>query len=64
MAPTGARSDLIITACFTGEGGASERLRKIVEAQIADIPDIEVRSLNILNKREFTKKTRAAALKS
>ncbi len=55
MAPAGARSDLIITACFTGEG-ASERLRKIVEAQIADIPDIEVRSLNILNKREFTKK--------
>jgi transcriptional regulatory protein LevR len=48
------RSDLIITACFTGEG-ASERLRKIVEAQIDGVPNIEVRSLNILNKREFVK---------
>ena len=52
--PTLSRKDLIITACFTGEG-ASERLRKIVEAQIVDMPEIEVRSLNILNRKEFIK---------
>ncbi len=52
--PSHSRTDLIITACFTGEG-ASERLRKIVEAQIVDIPEIEVRSLNILNRKEFIK---------
>ncbi len=49
------KSDLIITACFTGEG-ASERLRKIVETRIQDIQGIEVKSLNILNKKEFIKR--------
>ena len=49
------RSDLIITACFTGEG-ASQKLRKIVELQVGASSDIEVKSLNILNKKEFLKK--------
>jgi len=49
------RTDLIITACFTGEG-ASEKLRKIVELHIGEGSDIGVKSLNILNKKEFIKK--------
>lgn len=53
--PKEQRSDLIITACFTGEG-ASEKLRKIVELQIGEDSDIAVKSLNILNKKEFIKK--------
>ncbi len=48
-------SNLIITACFTGEG-ASEKLRQIVENHLPDLSGIEVRSMNILNKREFVKK--------
>ncbi len=49
------KSDLIITACFTGEG-ASERLRKIVESRIENVPGVEVKSLNILNRKEFVKR--------
>lgn len=45
------KRNIIITACFTGEG-ASERLKYIIEESIK--PDtIEIIPLNIMNKREF-----------
>lgn len=43
--------DVIITACFTGEG-ASERLKKLIEDELGD-RTIQVIPLNIMNKKDF-----------
>ncbi len=49
---TKALKNLIVTACFTGEG-ASEKLKKMIEERIQRKDLIEIRSLNILNHKEF-----------
>lgn len=46
------KKNIIITACFTGEG-ASERLQRIIEDRLYKKDSIEIVSLNILNRREF-----------
>jgi transcriptional regulator with AAA-type ATPase domain/transcriptional regulatory protein LevR len=44
---------MIITACFTGEG-ASKTLRDIVKKRLGDQSTIEVRTLNVINKKDFS----------
>ncbi|WP_026478690.1 sigma 54-interacting transcriptional regulator [Alkaliphilus transvaalensis] len=44
--------NIIITACFTGEG-ASERLKGIIEERLPKSDEIEIIPLNILNRKEF-----------
>ncbi|SHK07029.1 sigma 54-interacting transcriptional regulator [Paramaledivibacter caminithermalis] len=44
--------NIIITACFTGEG-ASERLKRIIEDKLYEKNSIEIIPLNILDRREF-----------
>lgn len=46
------RRNIIITACFTGEG-ASERLKRIIEEKLSEKDSIEIIPLNILDRREF-----------
>lgn len=46
------KNNIIITACFTGEG-ASERLKRIIEEKLHKKEGIEVVPLNILDRREF-----------
>ncbi|MBB6214381.1 transcriptional regulatory protein LevR/transcriptional regulator with AAA-type ATPase domain [Anaerosolibacter carboniphilus] len=46
------KKNLIITACFTGEG-ASERLKRILEEKVTLNEDTEIIPLNIINRREF-----------
>lgn len=46
------KKKIIITACFTGEG-ASKTLREIVEKRLSAHHDIEIKTLNILNKKDF-----------
>lgn len=48
------KKNIIITACFTGEG-ASERLKHIIEEAVNN-DSVEIIPLNILNKKEFTAK--------
>lgn len=43
---------IIITACFTGEG-ASKTLKDIVKKRLGKDSDIEVKTLNVLNKKDF-----------
>ncbi|EJO5346920.1 sigma 54-interacting transcriptional regulator [Clostridium botulinum] len=43
---------LIITACFTGHGGA-ERIKNIILSSIKKISNLDVVPLNILDKRDF-----------
>jgi transcriptional regulatory protein LevR len=50
----GDKRDVIITACFTGEG-ASERLKCIIEDRI-NTAKVDIIPLNIMNKREFISK--------
>lgn len=44
---------VIITACFTGEG-ASKTLKDIVVKRLGNEGDIEVKTLNVLNKKDFS----------
>ncbi|SCY36343.1 sigma-54-dependent transcriptional regulator [Alkaliphilus peptidifermentans] len=44
--------NIIITACFTGEG-ASERLKSIIEEKLSNNYNIEIIPLNILNRKGF-----------
>lgn len=44
---------IIITACFTGEG-ASKTLKEIVLRRLGKDTDIEVKTLNVLNKKDFS----------
>lgn len=58
--PENAKSDsyqknIIITACFTGDG-ASRKLKEIIEAKLEKKDGIEVIPLEILNKNEFLSK--------
>lgn len=46
------KKNIIITACFTGEG-ASERLKRIIEEKLHKKDSIEIIPLNILDRREF-----------
>lgn len=46
--------NILITACFTGEG-ASERLKHLLEKELQD-ETLEIIPLNILNKKEFVAK--------
>ncbi len=46
------KKNIIITACFTGEG-ASERLKRIIEDRLHKKYNIGIVPLNILNRREF-----------
>ncbi|WP_432403928.1 sigma 54-interacting transcriptional regulator [Wukongibacter sp. M2B1] len=46
------KKNIIITACFTGEG-ASERLKRIIEEKLYEKESIEIIPLNILDRREF-----------
>lgn len=48
------KGNIIITACFTGEG-ASEKLKSIIEGEIR-IDAIDIIPLNIMNKKEFISK--------
>ncbi|MBN2795383.1 MAG: sigma 54-interacting transcriptional regulator [Clostridia bacterium] len=49
------RDNLILTACFTGEG-ASEKLKAIIEERIDNLDHIRIESINILNRKEYLKK--------
>ncbi|MFZ5354383.1 MAG: sigma 54-interacting transcriptional regulator [Bacillota bacterium] len=44
--------NIIITACFTGEG-ASERLKSIIEGQLPDSMEVDIIPMNILNRKDF-----------
>ncbi len=44
--------NIIITACFTGQG-ASERLKRIIEDRLSDSCGIEVIPLDIIDRRKF-----------
>lgn len=46
------KKNLILTACFTGEG-AADRLKRILEEKLNNIEEIEIVPMNILNRREF-----------
>ncbi|RKD27599.1 sigma 54 modulation protein [Caminicella sporogenes DSM 14501] len=46
------RKNIIITACFTGEG-ASERLKRIIQEKLYKKDSIEIIPLNILDRKEF-----------
>lgn len=46
------RKNIILTACFTGEG-ASEKLKGIIEKALGTKHDIEVIPLEIMNRNEF-----------
>lgn len=46
------KKNLIITACFTGEG-ASERIKQILMERLAIDESCEIISLNIVNRKEF-----------
>ena len=48
-----ANKRIIITACFTGEG-ASKTLKEIVLKRLGKDSSIEVKTLNVLNKRDFS----------
>ncbi|HYE82450.1 MAG TPA: sigma 54-interacting transcriptional regulator [Clostridia bacterium] len=50
-----AKRNIIITACFTGEG-ASRKLKEILEQKLAQKDEVEVIPLEILNKNEFLSK--------
>jgi transcriptional regulatory protein LevR/transcriptional regulator with AAA-type ATPase domain len=49
------RKKAIITACFTGEG-ASERLKTLILEKLEHLEDIEIFTMNILNRKEFQEK--------
>lgn len=46
------KKNLIVTACFTGEG-ASEKLKKLLLKELAPDETCEIISLNIVNRNEF-----------
>lgn len=46
------KRNIIITACFTGEG-ASERLKRIIEEKLYEKYNVDIIPLNILDRREF-----------
>ncbi|MCK8059375.1 MULTISPECIES: sigma 54-interacting transcriptional regulator [unclassified Fusibacter] len=50
--PSMTRKKVIITACFTGEG-ASKTLKDIAVKRLGNRTDIEVKTLNVLNKKDF-----------
>jgi transcriptional regulatory protein LevR/transcriptional regulator with AAA-type ATPase domain len=54
MQEQNSKKDIIITACFTGEG-ASERLKTIIEDSLKT-DTIEIIPLNIMSKKEFISK--------
>jgi len=47
--------DLIITACFTGEG-ASERLKALILDRTHEYENVDIISLDILNRKQFLEK--------
>ncbi|HWR60709.1 MAG TPA: sigma 54-interacting transcriptional regulator [Clostridia bacterium] len=49
------KKNVIITACFTGDG-ASRKLKEIIESKLEQKDSIEVIPLEILNKHEFLSK--------
>lgn len=46
------KTNLIITACFTGEGSA-EKLKQILKSRLQNGDKTEIKSLNILDRKEF-----------
>ncbi len=50
---SGIKKRIIITACFTGEG-ASKTLKDIVVKRLGIGTDIEVKTLNVINKKDFS----------
>ncbi|MGL4773062.1 MAG: sigma 54-interacting transcriptional regulator [Clostridium sp.] len=46
------KDNLIITACFTGEGSA-EKLRKLLSLKLNLGENVEIKSLDIIDRREF-----------
>lgn len=52
------RKKAIITACFTGEG-ASERLKTLILEKLDHLDDIEIFTMNILNRKEFHERIEA-----
>lgn len=44
--------NIIITACFTGEG-AADQLKEVLSAELKEQEGLEIISLNILNRKEF-----------
>ncbi|MDS0528113.1 sigma 54-interacting transcriptional regulator [Clostridium sp. SHJSY1] len=49
------KGNVIITACFTGEGSA-EKIKQILLKRLANRNKVKVISMNILDKREFVEK--------
>lgn len=49
------KKNLILTACFTGEG-ASEKLKAVIEERIDHMDHVTIESINILNRKEYLKK--------
>lgn len=47
------KKNLIITACFTGEGSA-EKLKQILKSRLRNIDKTEIKPLNILDRKDFT----------
>nr|WP_145953066.1 sigma-54-dependent transcriptional regulator [Clostridium argentinense] len=46
------KKNIIITACFTGDG-AAERLKRVIYEKLSNLEDIEIIPMNIINRREF-----------
>ena len=54
-APKETKGNMIITACFTGEGSA-EKLRKILNQRLVNSEKVKIVPLNILDKNDFSEK--------
>ncbi|WP_425446439.1 sigma 54-interacting transcriptional regulator [Dethiothermospora halolimnae] len=52
---TKAKENIIISACFTGEG-ASEKLKEIIKKEISSSKNVKIITLDILSRREFINK--------
>lgn len=46
------KKNIIITACFTGDG-AAERLKRVIYEKLSNLENIEIIPMNIINRREF-----------
>ncbi|MGG7176975.1 sigma 54-interacting transcriptional regulator [Clostridium paraputrificum] len=53
--PKETKGDMIITACFTGEGSA-EKLRQILNQRLVNSEKVKIVPLNILDKSDFSEK--------
>ena len=55
IANTSIKGSAIITSCFTGEGSA-EKMKQILAKKLANINDVEIKTLNIIDKNDFIEK--------